>query len=195
MSGNDRLPRREEKRLERLGTPENVQDFLDGLAYNKDSTCLSPIQVLRERRAHCLEGALVAAAALELQGHPPLLVDLAAVRDDDHILAVFRRNGCWGAVAKSNYAGLRYRTPVYRTLRELVMSYFEHYYNPRGEKTLRGYSKPVSLRRFPRWRTAEDAWEIALHLVDLPHTPVMESGQRYFMDKRLYAAGRVGAVK
>ena len=85
-------------------------------------------------------------------GFPPLLLDLEAVRDDDHVLAVFRRRGHWGAIAKSNYAGLRFREPVYRTLRELAMSYFEHYFNLAGEKTLRGYSRPVNLTRFQRHR-------------------------------------------
>ncbi|HEX8984762.1 MAG TPA: hypothetical protein VF767_05000, partial [Bryobacteraceae bacterium] len=119
--------------LRRLKTPEKVQRFLDcEVGYNKEPggpTCRSPRRVLRDRVAHCLEGALFGAAALRVQGRPPLLVDLEAVRDDDHVLAVFRERGLWGAVAKSNYAGLRYREPVYRTLRELAMSYFEQYYN------------------------------------------------------------------
>ncbi len=130
----------------RLNTPEKIQRFLDrDLAYNKEPggpTCRSPRRVLRDRTAHCMEGALFGAAALRMIGHPPLLLDLEAVRDDDHVLAVFRSRGHWGAVAKSNYSGLRYREPVYRTLRELVMSYFEHYYNLKKEKTLRRYSRP-----------------------------------------------------
>src|SRR5436853_7295284 len=136
----------------RLKTPEQIQRFLDyDLAYNKEVggiTCRSPRRVLRDRTAHCLEGALFGAAALRVQGFVPLLLDLEAVRDDDHVLALFRQRGCWGAIAKSNYSGLRFREPVYRTLRELAMSYFEHYYNPRGEKTLRSVSRPVNLRRF-----------------------------------------------
>jgi hypothetical protein len=113
--------------LRRLNTPEKIQRFLDGLAYNKEpdgNTCRSPRRVLRDRTAHCMEGALFGAAALCAIGHPPLLLDLEAVRDDDHVLAIFRSHSHWGAVAKSNYSGLRYREPVYRTLRELVMSYF-----------------------------------------------------------------------
>jgi hypothetical protein len=189
--------------LARLSTPEKVQRFLDALPYNKEPdgpTCRSPRRVLRDRTAHCLEGALLAAAALRLQGHPPLLLDLEAVRDDDHVLAVFRRGGLWGAAAKSNYAGLRFREPVYRNLRELVISYFEHYYNPSGEKTLRRYSRPVNLARFDRlgWMTAErDLWEIAEHLHRIPHRPLLPKGvprRLNRVDARLKAAGLVGAV-
>src|ERR1041384_1503008 len=115
----------------RLGTPEKIQYFLDfDLAYNKEpdgETCRSPRRVLRDRTAHCMEGALFGAAALRMLGHPPLLLDLMAVRDDDHVLAIFRARGCSGAVAKSNISARSSREPVYRTRRELVMSYFEHY--------------------------------------------------------------------
>lgn len=143
-----------------MNTPEKIQRLLDALPYNKEPdgpACRSPRRVLRDRTAHCLEGALLAAAALRVQGHPPLLLDLEAVRDDDHVLAIFRQRGLWGPVAKSNYAGLRFREPVYRSLRELVISYFEHYYNLCGEKTLRKYSRPVNLARFDalEWVTAE----------------------------------------
>jgi hypothetical protein len=129
-----------------------------------------------------MEGALFAAAALEVHGHPPLLLDLEAVRDDDHVLALYRLSGHWGAIAKSNYASLRFREPVYRTIRELVMSYFEHYHNLKGEKSLRGYSRPISLRRFPCWRTAEeDVWTVPEYLATVSHTPVL----RPFMEQRL----------
>jgi hypothetical protein len=188
----------------RLTTPAKIQRFLDELAYNKERrgpTCLSPRRVLRLRTAHCMEGALFAAAALRVLGDPPLLVDLEAVRDVDHVLAVFRRRGHWGALAKSNYAGLRFREPVYRTLRELVMSYFEHYFNAAGEKTLRRYSRPVNLKRFDRigWMTsAGDVWEIPEYLVTISHrpllTPAMERSLSR-MDARLMAAGQVGTVK
>ena len=129
----------------RLNSAEKIQRFLDcDLAYNKEPagpTCRSPRRVLRDRTAHCMEGALFGAAALRMMGHPPLLLDLEAVRDDDHVLAIFRERGYWGAVAKSNYSGLRFREPVFRTLRELVISYFEHYFNlPAGRRRLRNYS-------------------------------------------------------
>jgi hypothetical protein len=189
--------------LRRLNTPERIQRFLDDVDYNKEAdgpTCRSPRRVLRDRLAQCLEGALFGAAALRVQGWEPLLLDLEAVRDDDHVLAIFRQRGCWGAIAKSNYAGLRFREPVYRSLRELAMSYFEHYYNPDGEKTLRSYSRPVNLRRFDRigWMTAEqDLWPISDYLFSIPHTRLLTSGvvrNLNRMDARLMAAGKVGAV-
>ena len=190
--------------LRRLTTPEKIQRFLDDrIGYNKEKngpTCRSPRRVLRDRVAHCLEGALFGAAALRVQGFEPLLLDLEAVRDDDHVLAIFRQRGCWGAMAKSNYAGLRFREPVYRTLRELAMSYFEHYYNPDGEKTLRCYSRPINLRRFDdiHWMIAEtDLWPIPDYLSQIPHTRLLTSGvERRLsrMDARLMAAGKVGAV-
>jgi len=189
--------------LRRLTSPENIQRFLDeDIGYNKEkggATCRGPRRVLRDRVAHCMEGALFGAAALRVQGWEPLLLDLEAVRDDDHVLAIFQQRGCWGAIAKSNYTGLRFREPVYRSLRELAMSYFEHYYNPRGEKTLRGYSRPVNLRRFDpiHWMTAEeDLWPIPEYLVGISHsrllTPAVER-RLTRMDARLMAAGKVGA--
>ena len=187
-----------------LTTPARIQRFLDcEIGYNLEphgDTCYSPRLVLRHGVAHCMEGALVAAAGLSMIGHPPLLVDLEAVRDSDHVLAVYRSKAHWGALAKSDYSGLRSREPVYRTIRELVMSYFDHYYNPKGEKTLRAYSRPVSLRRFDRvgWITAErDVWEIPNHLCEIRHTriltPAMERSLAP-MDQRLYQAGRFGSA-
>jgi hypothetical protein len=166
--------------LRQLASPEAVQDFLDGLPYNDQITCRSPRRVLRDRRAHCMEGALFAAAALERLGHPPRLLDLCAEHDDDHILALFRRDGCLGAVAKSNFTGLRYRAPVFRTLRELVLSYFQDYYNPSGEMTLRGYTRPLDLRtrRFGEWRTREDDLdEIGDHMDTLPRVTLVTPEQ------------------
>jgi hypothetical protein len=156
--------------------------------------------VLGDRTAQCLEGALFGAAALRVQGWEPLLLDLEAVRDDDHVLAIFRQRGCWGAIAKSNYSGLRFREPVYRSLRELAMSYFDQYYNPRGEKTLRTYSRPVNLRRFDRidWMTTEeDLWPISDYLFGISHTRLLSAqAVRTLtrMDARLKAAGKVGSV-
>ncbi|MBO0797239.1 MAG: hypothetical protein J2P31_00295 [Blastocatellia bacterium] len=191
--------------LKRLNNPEKVQYFLDyQVNYNKEKegeTCRSPRRVLAERLAHCAEGAIFAAATLRLHGHEPLIVDLQAVRDDDHLLAVFKEDGHWGAIAKSNYAGLRYREPVYRTIRELVMSYFDHYYNPRGEKTLRAFSKPVSLKRFDHlnWMTTgDDLWEICDYFCAAPHSRIMTlqmERKRRRVDRRLYDAGFVGAVR
>ncbi len=198
--GKDELGSQERRVLRRLRTPERIQRFLDDeVGYNNGPASFrSPRRVLRDRLAHCLEGAMLAAAALEETGYAPLLVDLEAVRDDDHVIAVFRNKEYWGAIAKSNYAGLRFRAPVYRTLRELVMSYFEHYYNLRGEKTLRAYSRPVPMTRFPAWRTAEhDLWEVAGHLAGIPHYEILPASlatTRFQIDRRLYDAGRVGSV-
>jgi hypothetical protein len=187
-----------------LNTPEKIQRFLDDLPYDKEPDgprCRSPRRVLRDRTAHCMEGALIGAAALRMLGHPPLLLDLEAVRDDDHVLAIFRTRGHWGAVAKSNYSGLRFREPVYRTLRELVMSYFEHYYNLQREKTLRHYSRPVNLERFDAmgWMIAEeDPWVIPEYLCTIAHTsllPASVARRLSRVDDRLFAAGLVGRAR
>jgi hypothetical protein len=204
LESNNGFRALEWKTLRRLNTPEKVQRFLDtAIAYNKEPqgpTCRSPRRVLRDRVAHCLEGALFGAAALRANGYPALLLDLEAVRDDDHVLAIFRERGHWGAIAKSNYSGLRYREPVYRTLRELALSYFEHYYNLAAEKTLRRYSRPVNLARFDGigWMTSEeDLWPISDYLFEIPHCRLLPSGcERRLsrVDKRLFDAGLVGAA-
>lgn len=195
---------RDRKILQGLTTPARIQQFLDEeIGYNLEpsgDTCYSPRTVLRERVAHCMEGAMLAAVALRHLGHPPLLVDLEAERDTDHVLAVYRINGYWGAVAKSDYSGLRSREPVYRNIRELVMSYFEHYFNPAGEKTLRAYSRPVNLRQFDRqeWMTSEeDVWVVPNYLCEIKHTPLITRAMLRRiapMDKRLCAAGRLGGL-
>ena len=187
--------------LRALKTPKRIQQFVDGLTYQYADTAGSPQRTLRERKGHCLEGALVAAAALRLHGHPPLLMDLEGVRDDDHVLAIYRERGLWGSIAKSNFAGLRSRKPVYRTLRELAMSYFEHYYNLRGEHTLRAYSRPVNLARLDgkHWMTSEeDVWCVPELLIAARHFPiapdkVMRALPR--LDRRSFEAGMHGWVK
>ena len=200
----DSLDRRELRIFSRLTNPARIQRFLDDdLAYNLEphgDTCYSPRLALKNGAAHCMEGAMVAAVALRRLGHPPLIVDLEAVRDSDHVLAVYRIRGLWGAIAKSDYAGLRSREPVYRTLRELAMSYFEHYYNLAGEKTLRAYSRTVNLARFDsmNWMTAErEVWEIPSHLCQIPHTRLLPVGTERTvarMDHRLFKAGRAVRV-
>ena len=125
----DTLQKSELRLFRKLSSPEKIQKYLDDLPYNKEKegeTCYSPRLVIRHNTAHCFEGAVFAAAAQRVMGRPPLILDLEAVRDVDHVIAVYRTNGCWGAIGKSNYAGLRFRSPIYRTLRELVVSYFEH---------------------------------------------------------------------
>jgi len=199
------LTRQELAAFRRLARPEKIQDFLDNkVAYNKEKegeTCRSPRRVLRDRLAHCAEGAYFAAAALRVLGHPPLIVDLVAVRDDDHLLAVFKEHDRWGAIAKSNYSGLRFREPVYRTVRELVMSYFAHYYNLHGEMTLRAFSRPVNLSRFDPidWMTTEeDLFVIGEFLNTLSHVQILTLAmerKRRMLDKRLFKAGLIGAVR
>jgi hypothetical protein len=184
--------------LRGLKTPKLIQKFIDGLAYQYADTAGSPERTLRERKGHCLEGALVAAAALRLLGHPPLLMDLEGEHDDDHVLAIYRVGGLWGSLAKSNFAGLRSRKPVYRTLRELAMSYFEHYYNLRGEHTLRRYSVAVNLARLDGrgWMTAEeDVWCVAEALVAARHYavgPVKVVRALPRLDRRSFEAGMHG---
>jgi len=190
--------------FERMTKPEKIQAFLDEkIRYNTEpdgASCRSPRRVLRDRVAHCMEGALFAAASLRYHGYPPLILDLEAVRDDDHILALYKESGHWGAIAKSNYSGLRFREPVYRTLRELVMTYFEHYFNHSLEKTLRRYSNPVNLTRFDKlkWMTSEsDLWEIGEYLCKIPHRQVLTAKQIRRLrpvDSRLYHAGLFGSI-
>lgn len=136
-------------KLARLRTPERIQDFISAIPINfepEGDTALSVAEVLKQNRAHCFEGALVAACALYQSGQPPLLMDMSACEDDDHVLAIFRRGGCWGAISKGNSVWLRFRDPIYRSLRELAMSYF-HEYGLRRKKTLRSYSAAVDLRQ------------------------------------------------
>jgi hypothetical protein len=170
------------------------------MSYHLATTAWSPRQVLRERTAHCLEGAIFAAVALRVLGFPPLLLDLEAVQDTDHVIAVYRIERHWGAIAKSNFSGLRCRAPVYRTLREMVMSYFEDYINLRGDRTLRAHSRPVNLARFdrlhPGWMTSEaDLWWIPEHLVEIPHTPILTPALErslFRVDRRALEAAVVG---
>lgn len=198
---HDRWTAGERDVLRRLSTPSRIQDYVDRLVYRPEDDPGSPRRVMAEQRANCYDGAIFAAAALRRLGHPPLLLDLWAVRDDDHVLAVFRKDGAWGAVAKSNFVGLRYREPVHRTLRELVLSYFEQYFNVDGEKTLRAYSaRPLALAAFDRWRWTfrDDALRYVSDRLDaLPHLPVltrsMERGLAR-VDPRSLEAGMVGTL-
>ncbi len=187
--------------LRALKTPAQIQKFVDLLEYQYANTAWSPQRTLRERKGHCLEGALLAAAALRVNGNPPLLMDLEGVRDDDHVVALYRVHGLWGGIAKSNFAGLRFRSPVYRTLRELAMSYFEHYYNLRGERTLRAYSRVVNLARLDaqHWMTAEeDVWCVPELLIETSHYPLFPDKVARMLprlDRRSFEAGMHGWVK
>ncbi len=169
--------------LRRLDTPRKIQHFLFELKQNFEpdgDTCRPVRTILRERNAHCIEGAMLAACALWVHGEPPLVMDMRAVRDFDHVVALYRRNGCWGAISKTNGPGLRGRDPVYRSLRELAMSYVHEYCNKRGHKTLREYSVACDLRRFDPgiWVSGEkDAWKIAEALEDIRHFKLMGARQ------------------
>ena len=177
------------RQLRALKTPAGIQKFLDDLPYNLSYTARSPKKVLHDCTASCLEGGILAAAALRVIGFPPLIFDLEAEQDTDHVVAIFKLREHWGAVAKSNFTGCRYREPVYRTLRELAMSYFNIYFNLRGERTLRRYSRPVNLARFDRlnWMTTEKpTWFIAEHLCEIPHIPLLTPA----MEKRLTRVDR-----
>jgi hypothetical protein len=193
------LTPREAGFLRRLSPPWRIQRFLDSLDYDwAGAGCRSPRRVLRERRVQCMDAALFAAAALRVQGEPALLLDLEAEQDDDHVLALFRGPAGWGAVARSNYSGLRYREPIHGTIRDLAISYFEGYFNLRREKTLRRYSRPISMKRFDRlgWMTAEDdLWEIPNALVHVPHRTLLPArvvAKLAPVDRRTFAAGLVG---
>ena len=159
----------------KLNTPGKIQDFLDALPINFEDdgdTCRSPLMTLRINKAHCIEGALIAAAALWYHGQKPLLLDLKTTEDDsDHVVALFKQKGLWGAVSKTNHAVLRYRDPIYRTVRELVLSYFNEYFLDNGKKTLRSFSAPFSLLAFDNeWLTSPDnLWGVSEGLDDAPH--------------------------
>jgi hypothetical protein len=190
----------ERRLVGRFDAPARIQAFLDSLAYSSEDRYRSPLQVLRDRTGQCFDGALFAAAMLRRLGHPPLILNLLPDdRDDDHVLALFKRNGHWGAVAKSNFAGLRYREPIHRSLRELVLSYFEQYYNVEREKTLRGYTLPLDLRAFDRdlWMTRnEPLVRIADRLDEIRRVSVLTEAMVAGLspvDERSCRAGLLGA--
>jgi len=186
----------------RLSTPNKIQTFIDELGYSTEGTYRCPLRVLRERVAHCFDGALFAAAALRRLGYPPLILYMISNdRDDDHLLALFKRDGRWGALAKSNFVGLRFRESVYRTLRELVMSYFEQYYNVERKKTLRSYTVPLNLKVFDKfgWMLKDEPLsEVARRLDEIRRFPVLTRRMitgLSMVDERSYQAGMLGVNK
>jgi hypothetical protein len=189
------------RRLSRLDSPEKIQKFLCSIPCNFEpngDTCLSVRQVLQQRRAHCIEGAFVAACALWIRGEPPLLFDLKAENDHDHVVALFRRNGCWGAISKTNPPVLRWRDPVYRSLRELAMSYFHEYANRHFRKTLRSYAGPFDLRRIDPgiWVTnGEDCWDVGNKLEQLRHIPLISRRQAKALLPRDAIERRVASIQ
>jgi hypothetical protein len=181
--------RAELRTLRALKTPAGVQKFLDELPYNLRFDARSPRKVLHDGTASCLDGGIFAEAALRILGFPPLIFDLEADHDTDHVVAIYKVRGHWGAVAKSNFTGCRYREPVYRNLRELALSYFNIYFNLRFERTLRRYSRPVNLGRFDHrdWMTTDKPiWFIAEYLCEIPHIPLLPPGA----EKRLTRVDR-----
>jgi hypothetical protein len=189
------------RKLRSLKNPYGIQGYLDDMPYHLADTGWSPRQVLRENTSHCFEGALLAAAALRANGYPPLIFDLEAEHDTDHVVAIYRVGGHWGAIAKSNYTGCRYREPVYRTLRELALSYFDVYFNLRRERTLRTFSNPVDMGRFDHldWMTTEKPiWFVAEYLMTIRHskliTPAMAK-RLHRLDDRSFRAGCLGRAE
>ena len=189
---------KELRKLRSLKDPHGIQKFLDPMPYHLEDTAWSPRRVLAEESAHCLEGAIFAAAALRANGYPPLLLDFEAEHDTDHVLAIFRENGGWGAIAKSNFTGCRWREPIHGTLRELALTYFNTYCNMRGERTLRRFSAPVNLKRFDRqsWMTTDNpVWFIVDHLFDIKHYRLLSPAQEnhlHRLDQRLFQAECLG---
>ncbi len=198
-ASDDTFTRAERKFLARLDSPVRIQAFLDSIPYSNEDIYRCPRRVMRDRMAHCFDGALFAAAALRQLGYPPVIVDMLADNDDDHLLALYKVDGHWGAVAKSNFVGLRLREPVYRTVRELVMSYFEQFYNVRREKTLRSYTVPLNLAVFDRlhWMTRDEPLDAVADRLDKRRqvfvvTPAMVDRLQP-VDKRSFQAGLQGA--
>ncbi len=192
---------KEIRKLRSLKDPHAIQRFIDEMPYHLADTAWSPRRVLQEETSHCLEGAIFAAAALRANGYPPLIFDLEAEGDTDHVVALFRINGHWGSIAKSNYTGCRYREPVYRSLRELAMSYFEGYFNLRRERSLRTFSRPVNLARFDRlhWMTTEKpVWFIAEYLFTIHHYKLLRPNMAktlHRLDERSFRAVLLGRAE
>jgi hypothetical protein len=165
--------------LRSLNTPDKIQSYISAIPFNFEPggpSCMSVAGTLRAGRALCMEGALLAALALWVNGEKPLILDLSAHDDDDHVIALYRRGGRWGALSKSNHAVLRFRDPVYKSIRELVMSYVHEYTNNAGHKSLRSFGGPLDLSKYPIdvWVGGESAWVIANALCDIPHTPLFD---------------------
>jgi hypothetical protein len=169
----------------KLSTPAKIQDYLNSIPFNfdKGSYCMSPRDVIKNKKAHCAEGAIFAASVLEYHGHKPLILDLRSTEkpyDYDHVVAVYKKDNFWGAISKTNHGVLRYREPVYKTIRELVMSYFHEYFLDTGVKTLREYSVPFDLSKYKKldWRTSlEDISEILEHLDNIKHNKILLKDQ------------------
>jgi hypothetical protein len=186
---------------DRLDTPAKIQAYLDQTPYSPQDDDRCPLSVMRDHLAHCLDGGLFAAAALRRLGYPPLMIDLLPDPgvDDDHVLAIYRLNRHYGAVAKSNFVGLRYREPIYRTLRELVLSYFEDFYNLNGLKSLRYYTRPVDLSHYDplNWESSDQNLKVIENrLKELKKIPLLNAEMAAVLlpvDSLSYQAGMLGS--
>lgn len=197
---NAQLTTGERSLMDGLDSPSKIQAFLDTVEYPSGEENRSAVEVLRQRKAHCLDGGLFAAAALRRIGYQARIIDLQPDpgRDDDHVLALFQIERFWGAVAKSNYSGLRFREAIFRTTRELVLSYFEDFFNLLGEKTLRTYSRVIHLERFDKlnWMTDSQAVDvIEEYLKKINTIPLITKEQAKKlspMDRRSFESGILG---
>jgi hypothetical protein len=188
------LPKKELKILKKLDSPKKIQDFLNRMKMNfeeKGDTNFSPMTVLKKRKCHCMEGAALAALAMRIHGQEPLVMDLKASRHDfDHVVALFKKDGKWGAISKTNHAVLRFREPIYNSTRELAMSYFHEYIDKKGRKSLRSYSRPANLKRFDKlgWVTTwEEIDYIPEYLDEVKHFPILNRKQ----EKNLRLADKI----
>ena len=196
------LTRSEQRIMVKLTSPAKIQEFLDQTSYSTEDIYRCPLRVLRDRRAHCFDGAVFAAAALRILGFPPLVLELVPnERDDDHLIALYKRDALWGAVAKSNFVGLRFREPIFRNLRELVLSYFEQFYNVAGEKTLRAYTLPLNLTAFDAlgWTVKDEPLDQIAESLDKKRrvSVITDEAVRQLSlaDERSRKAGLLGADK
>jgi hypothetical protein len=202
----EELTKEELKLFNSLDTPKKIQDYLNKLKANLvkggrryRDTCFSPRKVIQNKKAHCVEGAIFAAAVLRYHNFPALIVDLESTESDlDHVIAVFKKNHKWGAISKTNHAVLRYREPVYSNIRELVMSYFHEYTDTKGNKTLRAFSPPVNLKRFDKYRwifSEEDVWYIPEYLTKVKHYNILNKSQIEGLRKADKIEIKVGDMK
>ncbi|MFA6463510.1 MAG: hypothetical protein WCV55_00715 [Candidatus Paceibacterota bacterium] len=196
-----KLSKKEQSFLKKLSSPSKIQDYLNTLPFNfekKGETYMSPRRVLMQKKAHCFEGALLASLALWLQGSEPLILDLKTTPDDqDHVVALYKKNGYWGAVSKTNHAVLRFRDPIYKNIRELALSYFHEYFlNKNGKKTLISYSKPFNLKKFgTSWLTDEkELWHLVEALDNSPHFPIVPKINKKFIRKADKIERKAGSV-
>ncbi|MEK6935245.1 MAG: hypothetical protein AABW67_00500 [Nanoarchaeota archaeon] len=187
--------------LKELKTPAQIQDFINKIPVNFDyhkDTCMSPRVVLRKNKCHCIEGAILAALCLRIQGYPPLILHLKTIKDDyEHVIAVFQQRGFWGAISKTNHGVLRYREPIYKDIRELVMSYFHEYTDKKARKTLRSYSVPLDLSIFDNknWVTDEkDLWYIDSYLDKIKHYNILNRKQIKSLRKADRIEIKIGAI-